>query len=169
VHNLSVIVVNNFPELGGELMENYEINDKTMALYAMGDQTRVYEDEFSFIVDKSASEIMEESCEYFGSSFEGRKKGTEKLIGVNYKAPIIVEESNNIIFFPTSSPRLANCSWLRFSCIDRYYYKNRNLVVQFKNGTKILLDTTYGVVDNQILKSAKLESVLNGRKCQKKL
>jgi competence protein ComK len=150
-------------------MENYEINDKTLALYAMGKKTRVYEEDESFIIDKPASQIMEESCEYFGSSLQGRRKGTEKLIGVHYKAPIIVEESKSIIFFPTSSPRLNNCSWLKFSSIDKYYYQNNKLIVEFKKGPKIVLDTTYGVVDNQILRSARLESVLNGRKYQKKL
>jgi competence protein ComK len=169
VHNFFAIVGDNFLLLGGEVMENYEINNKTLALYGMGDKTRVYEEDLSFIVDKPASEIMEDSCEYFGSSLEGRKRGTEKLIGVHYKAPIIVEESNNIIFFPTSSPRLGTCSWLRFSCIDQYYYQNHNLIVEFKNGAKIVLDTTYGVVDNQILRSARLETVLNGRKNEKKL
>lgn len=150
-------------------MENYEINNNTVALYAMGDKTRVYEEDANFIVNKSANEIMEESCEYFGSSLAGRKKGTENLIGVSYKAPIIVEESCNIIFFPTSSPRLADCSWLRLSSINRYYYENNKLVVEFKNKDKIVLDTSYGIVDNQVLRATRLESVLNGRKLEKKV
>ena len=150
-------------------MERYEINNNTVALYAMGDKTRVYEEDSNFVVNKSASEIMEESCEYFGSSLAGRKKGTENLIGVSYKAPIIVEESCNIIFFPTSSPRLSDCSWLRLSSINRYYYENNKLIVEFKNKDKIALNTTYGIVDNQVLRATRLESVLNGRKLEKKV
>ncbi len=150
-------------------MESYEINSNTVALYAMGNKTRVYEEDKNFIVNKSANQIMEESCKYFGSSLAGRKKGTENLIGVSYKAPIIVEESSNIIFFPTSSPRLADCSWLRLSYIDRYYYENNHLIVEFKNKDKIVLDTSYGIVDNQVLRSTRLESVLNGRKIEKKI
>lgn len=150
-------------------MENYEINNSTVALYAMGEKTRVYEEDSNFIVDKSANKIMEESCKYFGSSLEGRKKGTENLIGVSYKAPIIVEESCNIIFFPTSSPRLSDCSWLRLSYINRYYYHNNKLIVEFKNNDKIALNTSYGIVDNQVLRATRLESVLNGRKLEKKV
>lgn len=150
--------------LGGEVMEKYEINNKTVALYAMKEKTRVYEEDRNFIVNQTANEIMEESCSYFGSSLSGRKKGTENLIGVSYKAPIIVEESNEIIFFPTSSPKVPTCSWLRLSMVDRYYYQNNLLVVAFKNGDKILLPTTYGIIDNQVLRATRLESVLRNRK-----
>lgn len=150
-------------------MENYEVNDKTLALCALNDKTRVYEEDRDFIVDKTASKIMEDSCEYFGSSLDGRKKGTQKLIGVSYKAPVIVEETRDIIFFPTSSPRLKSCSWLRSSKIDNYYYNGNNLIVEFKNGEKIIIDATYGVIDNQIVRSMKLEIALNRRKIEKNI
>lgn len=149
-------------------MEKYEINDKTVALYSLNNKTRVYEDKQSFVVNKPVNEIMEESCAYFGSSYEGRKKGTNTLIGVTYKAPIIVEESNNMIFFPTTSPRLKKCSWIRSSKIKNCYYKNSRLVVEFKNGDKILLSSTYDMINNQILRSTRLESVLEERKAEKK-
>lgn len=145
-------------------MKEYEINRKTMALFAMSNKTRVYEEDRTFVVDQSASEIMEASCAYFGSSLQGRRKGTESLIGSSYKAPIIVEESSEIIFFPTSSLKSGNCSWLRSSMVDRYYYRNGHLIVEFKNGDKLPLPTSYGVIDNQILRATRLESVLRRRK-----
>lgn len=145
-------------------MKKYEINNKTMALYAMNDKTRVYEEDRNFIVDQSANEIMEESCAYFGSSLDGRRKGTEKLIGALYKAPIIVEETKDIIFFPTSSHKSNSCSWLRSNRVKRYYYKNGKLIVEFVNGDRLPLNVSYGVIDNQILRSIRLESVLRSRK-----
>lgn len=148
-------------------MDKYEINDKTIALYSLTNKTRVYEEDRSFVVDALASEIMEDSCTYFGSSLEGRKKGTHNLIGVSYKAPVIVEESNNMIFFPTTSPKVKSCSWLRFNKIKRYYYKNNHLVVEFKNGDKILLNISYDMINNQVLRATRLESVLRERKIQK--
>ena len=147
-----------------KLLKNYEINNKTIALYAMTDKTRVYEEDRNFIVNKTANEIMEESCAYFGSSLSGRQKGTKNLIGITYKAPVIVEESREIIFFPTGSSRDKYCSWIRSSKIEQYYYKNKHLVVEFKNGDKILLDVSYNVLDNQILRATRLEAVLRGRK-----
>ena len=78
-------------------MKEYEINSDTLALISLDDKTKVFEKSKTFLVDKDTSRIMEDSCEYFGSSLSGRQKGTKKLIGVSYKAPIIVEESRNII------------------------------------------------------------------------
>ena len=81
-------------------MKNYEINADTLALIPINNNTvKVYEEDEEFLVNKNVNQIMEDSCKYFGSSLEGRKKGTEAMIGLNYKAPIIVEETNELIFF----------------------------------------------------------------------
>ena len=80
-------------------MESYEVNKDTVALVPKGEsKTIVYELDDSFIVDESPLQIMEESCEYFGSSFDGRVIGTSKLVGYTHKVPIIVEESKDLIF-----------------------------------------------------------------------
>lgn len=150
-------------------MKEYEININTLALISENNKTKVYEDNKIFYVDKSANKIMEESCEYFGSSLLGRQKGTSNLIGVTHKSPIIVEETKEIIFFPTVSPRLNNCSWISLKNINRYYNDNNKLIIEFKNNQKIELLLSYGVVDNQVLRATRLESVLRGRKNTKNL
>ena len=105
---------------------------------------------------------------FFGSSLKKKQKGTTNLIGVTYKCPIIVEESRNIIFFPTCSPRIINCSWISLNNIDKYYKgPGGKVIIKFKNGQKIALSSSFGVIDNQILRSTRLESVLRGRIMQK--
>lgn len=148
-------------------MESYEINDETLALIALKNKTEVFEENNHFFVDKNANEIMEESCAYFGSSLIGRQKGTEKLIGISYKAPIIVEESKEIIFFPTSSPRKEECSWISLNKINRYFRTSDKMVIEFKNGNKVVLDLSFGILDNQVLRATRLESVLRSRKYEK--
>lgn len=150
-------------------MVDYEINDRTLALISTDKNTLVYEDNKVFSVPKIANEIMEDSCAYFGSSLLGRQQGTTRLIGVTHKSPVIVEESREIIFFPTSSPRLKTCSWLSLKNIDCYYNEGKFVVIEFKNGQKIKLNLSYGIIDNQILRATRLESVLRGRKNTKKL
>lgn len=150
-------------------MQDYEINTETLALINEKDKTKVYEKDNVFYVDKSANKIMEDSCEYFGSSLAGRQRGTFNLIGVTHKSPIIVEETKEIIFFPTVSPRLKNCNWISLNNIERYYNEKGKVVIIFKNGQKLELSTSYGIVDNQILRATRLESVLRGRKRAKKL
>jgi len=150
-------------------MKNYEINEKTMALISHDEHTEVFEENNYFIIKSNSNKIMEDSCAYFGSSLAGRQKGTESLIGISYKAPVIVEESKEIIFFPTSSPRKESCSWLSHDKIEKYFEEDNKLIIIFKNGQKIVLDISYGVIDNQILRSTRLESVLRSRKRSKKL
>ena len=103
------------------MQTQYEINDETMAILTIDkNYSEVYEMNDHYIVEQASNKIMEDSCRYFGSSLEGRRKGTEYMIGVNYKAPIIVEESKEIIFFPTSSTR-ENSNWIRLKYIKSYY------------------------------------------------
>ena len=102
------------------MKESYEINNSTLALIALDNKTKVIEEEREFFIDKTPSNILEESCEYFGSSYLGRKIGTKNLIGITHKSPIIIEESREIIFFPTSSPRLNNCSWISLNNIKNF-------------------------------------------------
>lgn len=150
-------------------MNDYEINEETLALISLENKTKVFEKNKTFTVNKEVLKIMEDSCSYFGSSLSGRQKGTEKLIGISYKAPVIVEESKNIIFFPTTSPRTKNCNWISLNNLERYYSKNNKIILEFKNKQKIMLNLSYGIIDNQILRATRLEAVLRGRKNEKKL
>ena len=150
-------------------MDNYEINDNTIALIFNNFKTLVYEKGNSFYVDKLPNEIIKYSCEYFGCSFKGRVDGTKYLTGLTHKPPIIVEESNEIIFFPLSSPRLNSCSWIRSKYINNYSRYNTKSIVTTINGSKIVLDCSYEILNNQILRSSRLESIIRYRKNMKLL
>ena len=150
------------------MQTQYEINDETMAILTIDkNYSEVYEMNDHYIVEQASNKIMEDSCGYFRSSLEGRRKGTEYMIGVNYKAPIIVEESKEIIFFPTSSTR-ENSNWIRLKYIKSYYRDGDVIFIVFENGTKIAIKTSYGIIDNQVLRATRLESALRGRKTAKK-
>lgn len=145
-------------------MKEYEINKNTIALIYKDNKTIVYELGSIFIVDKLPNEIIKYSCEYFGSSFKGRILGTKKMTGITHKSPIIIEESQEIIFFPISSPRLYDCSWINNKYIKKYIKDNNNCILYTINGEKIRLNCSYEVINNQILRSSRLESVIRYRK-----
>ena len=66
---------------GGNFME-YEINKGTLAIMPNEiNQSLVYEDEDRFLVNQSPFEIMEDSCKYFGSTYEGRKDSDKSIFG----------------------------------------------------------------------------------------
>lgn len=145
--------------------EVYEINKATCAILPITDnKSKVIEKNDIFIVEKSVQRIIEDSCRYFGSSYLGRYEGTKTLIGFNYKAPIIIEESNELIFFPTSSPRFNRCSWINLKAIKDYKRNDRHAIINFENGQDLEIDISYESLENQILRATRLESILRTRK-----
>lgn len=145
-------------------MMSYEINCDTLALIPVSStETKIIERDNVFNVSKSTMEIIESSCEFFGSSYLGRHEGTKKLIGVSHKSPIIIEESRNLIYFPTASPRLDTCCWIGLNSIKKYENNNGKTVLLFSNNKKMKLPISYGSFDNQYLRATKLEAVLRKR------
>ena len=151
-------------------MQTYEINSETIAIIPYNtNKTKIIEKDHTFFINKNSIKIMEESWEFFGSSLLGRQKGTTKLIGVTHKAPIIIEETKDIIFFPTTSPRLQNCSWISLNNLIDYKKINKKSILYFKNNINLEFNISYGIIDNQVLRATRLESVLRKRKIDKRL
>ena len=149
------------------MLENYEINKSTLALIPIEkNKTIVHELETEFIVNQTPFEIINESCKYFGSSYYGRFEGTKKMVGYNYKSPIIIEETNRIIFFPTSSPRLNNCAWISLKYVKDYYKNNNESIIIFTNNLNLNLNISYNILENQILRATKLLCTLD-KICEK--
>ena len=148
-------------------MRDYEISNDTLAIIPIGSKkSKIIEKNNRYIVNESPNRIMDESCRYYGSSINGRQKGTTSLTGISYKAPIIVQEESNIIFFPTTSPRLKTCCWVSVNNIDSYYYdfEKQTCVIIFDNKSRLEFDMSYWVLNNQILKSHRLAAISKKRR-----
>lgn len=146
-------------------MDGYEINKETIALIPISNnETKIIEVSNEFIIKKNIMKLIDYSCKYFGSSFEGRYNGTKNLIGVSHKAPIIIEESTSIIFLPTSSPRVDRCSWINLNYINKFYEHKNGTEVIFLNGKSYVFDISHLSFENQLLRATRLESVLRRRK-----
>ena len=146
----------------------YEINENTIAVCYYDDfNTKIYELNGEFLVSSSVIDIINNSCRYYGSSYLGRVSGTKKILGISYKAPIVVEESDDIVFFPTSSPRLKDCSW--FSLKKIYDYRKNGALTEIVlcNNKKIGIDISYSSFDNQVLRAARLQMLIKNRKIRK--
>ncbi len=146
-------------------MKSYEINLETLAILPYEkEKSMVIEAEKSFVVDMVPTKIIDESCKFFGSSYEGRFAGTKSLIGISHKSPIIIEESRKIVFFPTTSPRLPRCGWISLNNVADYVKVNADTKIIFSCGKSIKLEVSYGIIDNQILRATRLCAVLEKRK-----
>ncbi len=144
----------------------YEINKDTLAIIPVDfEKSKILELKHEYLIEERSFRIIEESCKYFGSSYEGRFQGTKKLIGVTHKSPIVIEESSKIIFFPTTSSLRHDCIWISLGNIKNYFPGNNfdTSIVEFNNGEKIELDMSYGSLTNQILRATRLKVVLIDR------
>jgi competence protein ComK len=149
------------------MLDQYEINSSTLAILPVDDLTsKVLEEEAEYYVKKPTKDIIDDSCKYFGSSLKGRNEGTKSLIGGNYKLPVVIEETRDIIFFPTSSPLGEECAWISLNNLDDYKKQNKNSFVKFKNGSILNVDISIFSLENQILRASRLENVLRKRKVQ---
>ena len=150
-------------------MKEYEINSSTLAIIPIdNEKSIVYEEAEEYIIEKSSNSIIKENCEFYGSSYDGRCVGTKALTGIKTKYPIIIEESRNIIFFPTSSSRTKQSSWIALNKIQKYNKFNNKSKILFKNDKKINLDISYYSLENQICRATMLKSKLYERKLEEK-
>ena len=150
---------------GGKFME-YEINKGTLAIMPNNiDESLVYEDDERFLIHQSPFQIMEESCKYFGSTYEGRKDSAKAILGAEYKVPVIVEDTDNLIVFPTTSPRSEDCIWISLKRI-KYFEKidSINTKVIFDNNMEIIVPVSYRTLENQISRASRLDFMMRKRK-----
>lgn len=147
-------------------MNSYEINNSTLCIVPIDEnKSCVYEFDNKYIVNMSVIKIIERSCLFFGSTFLGRKEGSCNLLNSQHKVPILIEESSEIIFFPTASPNNTNCIWIsynNFEGIDRIDSKFSRLY--FKNQNEFKVEVSYFVITNQIIRCKRLKIELNKRK-----
>ncbi len=143
---------------------NYEINEGTLAILPKEEKSKVLEDSKEYVINNTPYEIMDYSCKYFGSSYEGRKEGTKAILDINYKVPIIVENSKNIIFFPTNSPSAEDCCWISLKNIKKIEaadYNSTNII--FNNDISILIPVSRRTIENQILRASRLDLIMRDR------
>ena len=127
-------------------------------------QTLIKEYNNEYLVDKRAYEIMEDSCEYYGSTYKGRLSAAKKMLNSSYKLPILIEESENIIFFPTKSSLLEDCCWINPNFIKKYSKDGKNIRLIFKNNEVVELEISKLSLENQIYRSSMLELISRKRK-----
>ena len=145
---------------------DYEINADTLLIIPVdNNRTKVIEKSDTFFVKSSTLSIIKKSCIFFGCSYEGRREAVKHLIGIDMKVPILIEESRNIIFFPTGSCINKNSIWISYQNLLNYYKFNEfSTVLYFRDKKKIKVDVKFNLIDNQVIRCLKLETLLCKRK-----
>ena len=89
---------------------------------------------------------------------------TKRLININSKSPIIVEESRNIIFFPLKSVREKCNIWISYNNLEKYIKSDYRTIFYFKNNKQVVIDFSYYIIDNQVTRSLMLDYELKKRR-----
>ncbi|RWR14565.1 competence protein ComK [Siminovitchia fortis] len=142
----------------GRVLSSYEINPYTMMIRPAGDEySEVIEAGARYLVSCRPFDIVKRSCAYFGSSYSGRRDGTKQLIGITYKAPIIVDPYTSIYLFPTASPASPQCVWISHDYIASYEKNGPYAtVVTFQNSESFDLPVSFYSLENQVSRTAML-------------
>ena len=144
----------------------YEISKGTLAIMPNKDNNSlVFEDDDRYLVSQTPFQIMESSCLYFGSSYEGRKAGSRDILGAEYKVPILVDDSTDIIVFPTTSPLSSDCVWISLKQIKKYEKVDaNNTKITFLNDKEIIVPSSFRSNENQVSRASRLDYVIRNRK-----
>ena len=144
----------------------YEISRGTLAIVPNEKESSlVYEDEERYIINDSPFKIMEDSCKYFGSTYEGRKESARDILGAEYKVPIVVEDTDNLVVFPTTSPYSDECVWISLKRLKKFEKVDScNTKIIFDNNKEIIVPCSYRTIENQISRASRLDYILRMRK-----
>ena len=143
----------------------YEIDLSTLMLIGIDDnQTKIITMENEFIINLDSKKIIDNSCKFFGSSLSDRVNMTKRLININSKYPIVIEETRNIIFFPLKSVREKCNIWISFNNLDKFIKSGSKTLFYFQNNKQVSIDFSYYIIDNQVTRSLMLDYELKKRR-----
>ena len=145
---------------------DYEINSETLLIMPFSNgKSKIYEFDREFLTNRISNDIINDSCLFFGSTLEGRREAVKNILGIDLKVPILVEDTRNIIFFPTANCIHKNAIWISYQNLLKYYkFDEFSTVLCFRNNKQITVDVRYNIIDNQVIRCMKLESLLNKRR-----
>ncbi|WP_246938688.1 competence protein ComK [Bacillus pinisoli] len=151
-----------------QILTEYEISPYTMAILPevtdKGVHSIVKEMDREYMVTMKPIDIIDRSCHFFGSSLKGRREATKFIMGITHKAPIVIDPTNYIYFFPTSSPNRQQCSWISHSFVQSIQTtKYDETLLTFSNKEEIVLPISKGSIENQLYRTAQLRTTLSSR------
>ena len=148
---------------------SYEVTPLTMAVLSKKDETGitktfVLEETREYTVHKTPTKMIDDACKFFGSSLKGRLEGTKGISRITHKAPIAIDPSSGMYFFPTASPTNTKCSWIAHTHILEIQPIGKSKTkITFKNGKSIILTVSYGSMLNQVQRTAQFRFSLDTR------
>ena len=141
---------------------NYIIKNDTLYLKINNESIYVMEINNEMILNENIIKVLNNSCIYYGSSLKGRILGAKSLIKSKYKLPLIISEKNNL-FFINIKDKNGYEYWLNFQYIKDYIYVDNLLKIFFEYDKSLLINCSWTIFNNQMLKCSRLYVVYSMR------
>ncbi|AJD92217.1 hypothetical protein JMA_29000 [Jeotgalibacillus malaysiensis] len=121
---------------------DYKINTSTMAIRCarhLEFQTHIIETNKSCYSMQPPLKLLEYACKMGGSTYKGRQESVRFKFGIHSKIPILVNQNEETIMFPTHSPTHINNTWISLEHFHKAYdHEDRaKSTVEFINGERI--------------------------------
>jgi competence protein ComK len=146
--------------------EEYLINSDTMVLLPHYNEdghlySLVMELKREFIVYQKPKEIIDRSCLYYGSSYQGRVDGATHLTKYNRMVPIMICNRSGIFFFPTQSPKSEACIWFAHEHITQIVSINaENCQVVLGDLTAIPVRISRAAMESKVNRAAQYRHIM---------
>ena len=145
-------------------MENYIINNKTIAILKNNNKTIIYDVDNIRVINKNIKRILDENCSFYGSSLSGRKKSAKNILNIHYKVPIIVKE--DVILLQVNNIRNKECLFLVLNKIVDYKLENQKLKIICINKQVFLINISKNSFEKMLINSIKLNNILKWQKSE---
>ncbi|WP_166805837.1 competence protein ComK [Jeotgalibacillus sp. R-1-5s-1] len=142
----------------------YTINAATMMLSPVIKEgaltgTVVYEKGSPpFEVDQTPISIIEHSCLYYFSTYEGRKTSSRILTQISHKPPIVIDPVTSVYFFSTHADSNPSNHWISLTHVIAVGSSNSSAeaLVTLSGNVEIKLPLSRNAMHQQYLKAAVL-------------
>ena len=134
-----------------------------MLKYIDEKKTKVYELNSDFVVLENMSQIIFNSCEFYGSNYIGRLYFSRSILNLKIKLPIIIEDNKKIIFFPTRAINNNECIWISYNNLKKIMKTQDGSIVYFSNDKNFKIKISSDILDRQFFNCLKLEKLLKSR------
>ncbi|WP_277586726.1 competence protein ComK [Psychrobacillus antarcticus] len=111
-------------------------------------KTRIVTTHGTYYSEESVLKLLEDACNRFASTLEGRLKAIKKLMNYSVKTPLLIEP-NLFGAFPTMSYRHVDCVWIFNHPFDVEEVSKGKSIVHFSNGISVPVNASKHVILKQ--------------------
>lgn len=146
-------------------MENYIINNKTVAICKKNNKTVIYDVEKYRVINKNIKKIIELNCNFYGGNLIGRLIYSKKVLNLKYKLPIVLDQSSDLTLIQLNSFRNETTFILVLNKIVDYQVFKDKLKINCVGNNNFIIKMSITNFEKKLINAIKLNNTLKQRKC----